>query len=158
MLRISKITDYGTLVLVYLASQAQDYPCPASEIAYKVHLSLPTVQKILKILRRAGLVNSSRGVGGGYQLSRAADEINAGEILDALEGPIAITECSHDEGQCQLESNCKVGSAWRKISQALLSALKEIRLSDLRELPKEFPLNYTLLETRSLVEKNRKNI
>ncbi len=146
MLRISKITDYGTLVLVYLADQSEAQPCPASEVAASVHLSLPTAQKVLKLLTRGGLVTSSRGAGGGYQLARPADEINAAEILDVLEGPVAITECSHEEGDCQLESNCQVGNAWRKISSALRIALKEIKLTDLHRPPREFPLQYTVLE------------
>lgn len=146
MLRISKITDYGTLVLVYLADRGKAQPCPASEVAAGVHLSLPTTQKVLKLLTRGGLVRSARGAGGGYQLARPADAINAAEILDVLEGPVAITECSHDSGDCQLESNCQVGNAWRKISAALRSALREIKLTDLHQPPQEFPLQHTVLK------------
>jgi FeS assembly SUF system regulator len=146
MLRISKITDYGTLVLVYLADRGEAQPCPASEVAAGVHLSLPITQKVLKLLTRGGMVCSSRGAGGGYQLARPAAAINAAEILDVLEGPVAITECSHDDGDCQLESNCQVGNAWRKISVALRIALKEIKLTDLHQPPREFPLQYTVLK------------
>ncbi len=145
MLRISKLTDYGTLILVHLASAEGDRPCPASEIAAGTGLALPTVQKVLKKLARGELVVSSRGADGGYRLAREPDAINAAEILDVLEGPLAITECSHDDIHCELESNCQVGGAWQKISRAIRAAMTEIRLSDLRHPPAEFPLHYTIL-------------
>ncbi len=145
MLRISKLTDYGTLILVHLASVAPDKPCPASEIAAGTGLALPTVQKVLKKLARGKLVVSSRGADGGYRLAREPDAIDAAEILDVLEGPLAITECSHDDSHCELESNCQVGGAWQKISRAIRAAMTEIRLSDLRNPPTEFPLRYTIL-------------
>ena len=145
MLRISKLTDYGTLVLVHLAGDEIDRLRPASDVAEGTGLALPTVQKVLKQLAKTGLVESARGADGGYRLARPADEISAAEILDSLEGPVAITECSHDDSHCELESNCQVGGAWQKISVAIREALDDIRLSDLRNPPQEFPLRYTIL-------------
>jgi len=156
MLRISKITDYGTLVLVHLANRQGSLPCPAKEVAAGTHLSLPVTQKVLKILARGGLVTSSRGAEGGYKLAKPADAISAADILDVLEGPVAITECSHDDGQCQLESNCQVGDAWQKISLAIRSALHEIRLSDLHSPPHEFPLRHTILAASGYSERASK--
>ena len=146
MLRISKLTDYGTLILVHLASQEREELCSASDVAAGTHLALPTVQKVLKRLAQKELVISARGAEGGYRLARPPEAITAAEILDALEGPLAITECSDHEGQCELESDCKVGGAWQKISLAIRSAMDEIRLSDLRNPPAEFPLRYTILD------------
>jgi Rrf2 family protein len=91
------------------------------------------------------MVESARGADGGYRLAKPADQITAAEILDSLEGPVAITECSHDDGQCELEPNCQVGGAWQKISLAIRLAMSEIRLSDLHNPPSEFPLRYTIL-------------
>ncbi len=145
MLRISKLTDYGTLVLVHLARYEAGKPCPASELAAGTGLALPTVQKVLKTLARSELVVSARGADGGYRLARAPHEISAAEILDALEGPLAITECSHDDSHCQLESNCQVGGAWPKISRAIRVAMTDITLRDLHDPPAEFPLRYTIL-------------
>lgn len=145
MLRISKLTDYGTLVLVQLADGPQDRPCPASELASGTGLALTTVQKVLKTLAKADLVTSVRGAEGGYLLARPARDITAAEILDALEGPLAITECSHDDSHCELESSCQVGGAWQRISRAIRGALDEIRLADLHNPPAEFPLRYTIL-------------
>ena len=145
MLRISKITDYGTLVLVHLAAKQGTQPCSATEVASDTRLSLPVTQKVLKILARGKLVNSTRGPDGGYALAKPADSISAADILDVLEGPVAITECSDTESHCELESNCQVGHAWQKISVAIRNALETIKLSDLHNPPKEFPLHYTIL-------------
>ncbi|MCP4001291.1 MAG: SUF system Fe-S cluster assembly regulator [Gammaproteobacteria bacterium] len=145
MLRISKLTDYGTMILVHLASAKDKHLLPASDVAESTHLALPTVQKLLKILTKNGLVESARGTDGGYRLARAPEQITAAEILDTLEGPVAITECSHDDGHCDLEPNCQVGNAWQKISLAIRAAMNDIRLCDLQNPPMEFPLRHTIL-------------
>ena len=145
MLRISKLTDYGTLILVHLAGYEKGRLAPATDVAAGTHLSLPTVQKVLKTLAQSGLVESARGAEGGYRLARSPDAISAAEILHALEGPLAITECSDHDSHCELESDCKVGSAWQKISTAIRAAMEEIRLTDLYRPPAEFPLRYTTL-------------
>jgi len=128
--RISKLTDYGTLLLVYLTEQ-DGRLCSASEVAANTHVAAPTVQKLLKLLARAALVESVRGADGGYRLARSPRAISAAEILDALEGPVAITECSTAESHCELESTCHVGGAWQKINSALRVALEDISLLDL---------------------------
>ncbi len=145
MLRISKLTDYGTLVLVHLAAREEQHPCPASELAADTGLTLTTVQKVLKKLARGKLVVSARGAEGGYRLARSPENIDAAEVLDALEGPLAITECSHNNSHCELEPNCQVGGAWQRISHAIRSAMSEIKLSDLHNPPAEFPLRNTIL-------------
>ncbi len=131
MLKVSRLTDYGTMILGCLA-QADGESLSAKRIAQATGLRLPTAQKLLKQLKVRGLVQSERGALGGYRLARTAAEINAMEILEALEGPMALTECSHSEGQCELESFCSVGGAWRQINQAIRGALTEVTLSDLR--------------------------
>jgi FeS assembly SUF system regulator len=138
MFRISRLTDYGTMILVYLADH-DDRLCSAADVTVGTHVAQPTVRKLLKVLARAGLVDSVRGSDGGYRLSRKADEISADEILDALEGPVAITECSTLESHCELEALCNVGGAWQKINQAIRSALTDIKLTDLHHPPSVFP-------------------
>ena len=132
MLRMSKLTDYGTLVLAQLAS-SEGRVASAHQVAAGTHLSLPTVSKLLKSLVRAGLAVSRRGAHGGYALSRPAEEISAAEILDALEGPVAITECSSAPGLCELESSCRVGGAWQRINVGIRQALGEVSLADLQQ-------------------------
>ena len=131
MLRMSKLTDYGTMVLAQLAASDRGLTT-AGQLAEATHLALPTVSKLLKALVHAGLVLSTRGVQGGYALARSADSISAAEILDALEGPVALTECSSSNGGCDLESYCRVGTAWQRINRSIRTALEGVSLADLQ--------------------------
>jgi FeS assembly SUF system regulator len=130
VLRISKLTDYGTVVLAHLAMQ-HDRVVSAADVAAATGIALPTVSKLLKILARAGLVTSTRGASGGYQLSRPPQEISAAAVIDALEGPVSITECSSDHSQCEHEGVCNVGGTWQRINVAIRRALDEVSLVDL---------------------------
>jgi FeS assembly SUF system regulator len=130
VLRISKLTDYGTVLLAHLASN-QDAVCSAADVANATGIAVPTVSKLLKSLGRSGLVTSTRGSNGGYQLARAPSEISAADIIDALEGPVSITECSASDSQCEHEGVCSVGGAWQKVNIAIRKALDDVTLSDL---------------------------
>jgi len=130
MLRISKLTDYGTVVLGHL-SKTRAERVSASEVAAATGIGLPTVSKLLKTLARAGLVTSTRGAQGGYQLAREAAAISAAQVIDALEGPVSITECSATDSHCDLEAVCNVGGAWQRINVAIRRALDDISLADL---------------------------
>lgn len=130
MLRISKLTDYGTVVLAQLAA-GQSGIKSAADLATATGLGLPTVSKLLKSLAKAGLVISTRGSHGGYQLARAPGEISAASVIDALEGPVSITECSTNDSHCDIESVCNVGSAWQRINVAIRRALDDISLEEL---------------------------
>jgi FeS assembly SUF system regulator len=144
MLRISKLTDYGTMILVHLAVHGgpahAPHLCSASDVATGTRLALPTVQKLLKLLARSDLVRSVRGAEGGYVLARTPASITATDILDVLEGPLGITECSTSDSRCELEDGCPVGGAWQKINRGIRGALDEITLADLAHPPREFPL------------------
>ena len=136
MLRISKLTDYGTLILACLAAQPARV-WTASEVAACTRIGLPTVSKLLKKLQRSGLVISTRGSHGGYQLALPASDISAVRILDALEGPIAITECSGQHSSCGLESECRVGHVWQKVNGAIRRALNDISLAQMAGLDRK---------------------
>lgn len=130
MLRISKLTDYATVILAYLArGGAACHSAP--EVSGGTGIATPTVSKILKELQKSGLVRSTRGAKGGYALARPANEISAAEIIDAVEGPVSLTECTHHPGQCELEGSCAVGSTWQRVSLAIRAALAELKLSQL---------------------------
>ena len=131
MLRISRLTDYGTLVLAHLSGNGEELTS-AADVASAVGIAQPTVRKLLKSLAKAGLVISTRGAQGGYRLSRDAIDISAADIIDALEGPVHITECSADDSHCDLESVCNVGGAWQRINVAIRRALGDINLHDLQ--------------------------
>ena len=130
MLRMSKLTDYATVVLGHLARSAGELQT-AADVAARTGLSAPTVSKLLNGLARSGLVISHRGAQGGYVLARSAEEISAAEVIDALEGPVAITECSTLDGSCDLEPICQVGSAWQRINAAIRRSLQDISLAEL---------------------------
>jgi FeS assembly SUF system regulator len=130
VLRISKLTDYGTVVLVQLAANA-GHVCSATDVASATEIALPTVSKLLKSLARAGLVNSTRGASGGYKLARDPADISAADVIDALEGPVSITECSSSDSHCNFEHVCNVGGAWQRINVAIRHALDGVSLVDL---------------------------
>jgi FeS assembly SUF system regulator len=130
MLRISKLTDYGTVILACLAG-TPGCRLTASEVAERTRVGLPTVSKLLKSFHRAGLLTSTRGSRGGYQLSRPATAISAAAIIDAIEGPVAITECSGSHSACDLELSCSTGSAWQRINGAIRRSLDEVSLAQL---------------------------
>ena len=130
MLRMSKLTDYATVVLAHLA-RAGGRLHSAADVAAATGLAVPTVSKLLKLLTRAGLVASVRGAQGGYRLARPAEQISAADVIDALEGPVAITACSSADVQCDLEAVCRVGSAWQRINTAIRLALKDVSLTQL---------------------------
>ena len=138
MLRIGRLTDYATIVLAHLARSPESVQS-AAQVARQTHLSVPTVSKLLKALVRAGLVVSERGAHGGYALARGAEQISAAQIIDALEGPVAITQCSSAEGNCDLESICRVGNAWQRINLSIRQALTEVSLADLQQRTAPLP-------------------
>jgi FeS assembly SUF system regulator len=133
MLRIGKLTDYATVILATLAADRSRLQ-NAGSLAERTHIAAPTVSKLLKQLHRAGLVTSTRGTHGGYQLARDPEAISAAAILDALEGPVALTECSAGSGQCGIEHTCSVGRTWQRLSLAIRRSLNEVTLAELAGL------------------------
>ncbi len=133
MLRMGKLTDYATVVLASLAQEPARHRA-AAELAERTRLTRPTVSKVLKGLQRAGLVISSRGAQGGYRLARGPEQITAAQILDAFEGPLAITECSSASSHCGIERMCRVGGAWQRINAAIRRALEDVTLQHLAGL------------------------
>lgn len=133
MIRITKQTDYGVVLLSLLAADPE-HQYNASELADRSQLPGPMVSKILKQLSREGLLNSQRGAGGGYSLARRAETITVAEIVRALEGPIAVTECLEDEpGSCDKESFCHVRGNWTRINQAIRGALEGVSLAEMSQ-------------------------
>jgi FeS assembly SUF system regulator len=130
VLRISKLTDYATVILASLATDPARQ-CTAAEIATRTRIAAPTVSKMLKQLQRAHLVDSARGLHGGYRLARPAADISAAAILDALEGPIALTECAGAHRLCGIAATCNTGTAWQRLNLAIRHSLEEVTLAEL---------------------------
>ncbi|MEE2961397.1 MAG: SUF system Fe-S cluster assembly regulator [Myxococcota bacterium] len=132
MLRLSKLTDYGIMLLVYLANGEEEKHQTSTHLAKLSKIPSPTASKILKILAKAGLVQAHRGKLGGYQLARPATEITVADMIEAMEGPLAITECSGSaEASCELEPACPTQNNWKRINRAVVGALQGVTLADM---------------------------
>lgn len=128
MLRITKIADYGFILLTYMAQQDPEALHNAKDLSHSIGIPLPTVSKVLKILTQGGILVSHQGSRGGYSLSRPADAITAVEILEAVEGPVAITDCSSEEGCAR---NCQVSKSWQQVNGSIYRSLANLKLSDI---------------------------
>ena len=131
MLRISKLTDYGIVLLARFAELDATATQSAREMAEASALPFPVVGKVLKILSQEGILESHRGAKGGYGLARPAHEISVAEIVAALEGPIALTECSAGPGHCDQESFCQVRAPWQHVNRAIYDTLRTVTLDQL---------------------------
>jgi FeS assembly SUF system regulator len=132
MIRLSKLTDYGLVLMSCFARSEPLALRTARDLAAESRLPLPTVSKLLKGLLQSGLLISHRGTKGGYSLARRPQEISLEEIIAALEGPFALTECSTDvSGLCDLEPCCLIKKNQRIINEVLRSVLEKVMLSDL---------------------------
>jgi FeS assembly SUF system regulator len=138
MLRVTKLTDYATVVLTALAARP-DAVLSAAELAERAGLEMPTVAKLLKPLAQAGLVEAFRGTNGGYRLARAASQISLVEIVEAMEGPLGMTECSVHAGACGIEHSCGVRANWRRINDVVADALRSVTLAQMLETPTPRP-------------------
>ena len=131
MLRITKLTDYAVVILSEIAK-----PSPSShtarDVADRTRIPQPTVSKVLKHLARGRVVTSERGAKGGYRLARDPEKICLTDIIDAVEGPIAVTECSTDGASCEFEGHCPVEANWIRINDVVRRALSRITLAEMR--------------------------
>lgn len=144
MLRITKLADYGVLVLSDMVGTGAEGTRAARDVAERTKIPQPTVSKVLKLLARGGLVVSERGKQGGYRLARPPEQIDVAEIIDAVEGPISVTECSSDGGHaCEHAGSCPVEANWVRINDAIRQTLRGITLAQLvrPNLPVLIPLS-----------------
>jgi len=133
VIRLSKLADYGIVIMTHLARPG-GVQASAQEIALATRIPQPMAQKILKALAREGLLRSQRGVKGGYELAQAARLINVAQIIEALDGPIAITDCvERAQGDCLIESSCPARTNWERINSAIRDALEEVTLAEMAE-------------------------
>jgi FeS assembly SUF system regulator len=130
MLRLSKLTDYATVILSFVARD-DTHVHTAMEIASATGIALPTVSKILKLLVNAKVLISTRGAKGGYALARTPEKITIAAVISALEGPIALTECSISQLGCEQASGCEIRGNWGLINKAIHNALESVTLADM---------------------------
>jgi Rrf2 family cysteine metabolism transcriptional repressor len=130
-MRISSRCEYGLRAMVYLAEHDEARPVPLTEIVAQEGIPGPFLERILARLRESGLVSTTRGVSGGYQLSRGAETIAVSDIVTALEGPLALVGCVPDDGACERSQSCASRAVWRRLDSAISGALADITLRDL---------------------------
>ena len=130
MLKLSKFTDYATVILSVMAKDPNRV-FAAIEMAAVTGIALPSVSKILKLLVNAKLLMSTRGAKGGYMLATEPERITVAAIIGALEGPIALTECSISKQACGQAAGCGIRGNWHLINQTIHNALESVTLADL---------------------------
>lgn len=148
-MRLSNLADYAVITMCQAAlrcgagsladpGQPRRARVSAAELAAETGLPVPTVQKLVSKLTAAGLLRSVRGARGGLQLGRPAAAITVADIVEAIEGPIALTACV-DHGPCDFEAGCAMRPHWPVINEALRAALAGVTLAQLRTPPAPAP-------------------
>ena len=131
MFRLNRLTDYGVVVLSQMSRSPKDLRT-APQISQETGVPLPTVAKLLNALAHEHLIESHRGAAGGYTLRRPAEEITVAEIIQALEGPIALTACVEgSEDDCGVAALCPMRGNWDRVNKAIHGALSEVTLADM---------------------------
>ena len=134
-MRLSSMADYAVVTMCAAARHCGTARISAAELADEIGLPSPTVQKLVSLLSRAGLLRATRGAGGGLQLARPPAAITLADIVEAVEGPITLTPCvEHGRHDCALESGCSVRPHWSIVNEALRGALAEVPLTRLAQL------------------------
>jgi len=150
MLRVTRETDYGILLLTCFSRFFDQSILSTRQVSNETGVPYRMTCKILNLLVRQGLLDSQRGVQGGYRLARAPQDINLRDVISALEGPIALTECSQEVCDCELEENCMVRPHWRIINEAFQRSLEGITLLNMTQpSPSTLTSLYQLKEVKN---------
>lgn len=128
MIKLSKMTDYAVVILADMANR-QGQMVSAAVLSESTKLPEPTVSKILKLLARQKIINSTRGMNGGYTLNKTPEQINMALVISATDGPIALTACVDESASCcDRAQNCSMKGQWNPVNQAMQSALENVSL------------------------------
>ncbi|MDX8394420.1 MAG: SUF system Fe-S cluster assembly regulator [Mariprofundales bacterium] len=134
MIKLTRLSDYGIVLLSYMAKKP-DKCHTAADLAMAANIPHPTVSKVLQLLLRQGLLQSTRGANGGYSLNCAPNSVSLHAIITALEGPVALTDCSRSQSNnssgCEQNTCCDLYRGWREVNNLLANTLDSIYLSDL---------------------------
>jgi Rrf2 family protein len=140
MFKLSKKADYGLIAMKHLALHRQQHSCSANEIAEEYGISATLMAKVLQKLAKYGLVAAKHGSTGGYQLSRAAEQISALEVLTAIDGPVLITSCVTSHGNCDASERCSVKEPLQRVNESILEVLNTVTIAHLSEDKQEASL------------------
>src|SRR6478609_3973555 len=130
-MRLSHLADYAVVLMTAAARRPAGARLSATELAQETGVPLPTTQKLMGLLASCGLLSSVRGAGGGFALSRAAASISLADIVEAVEGPIAMSACSDGKFDCALDAHCRVKPHMGIVGHAVRGALGAVSLREL---------------------------
>ena len=130
MLRIGKMADYALLITNHLVKNTDEL-CTSEDLLQATHLAPATIRQLLKKLVDAGIIKSIRGAKGGYRLSSDPRAFTLIDVISAIEGPIALTQCSQADEVCDLANHCDLKRNWIYVNQMVLKLLKHITLADM---------------------------
>lgn len=148
MLRLSKKTDYGLLALQYLATEAPLGVASARAIAERYDIPVELLAKVLQHLARLGFVAAQKGAHGGYHLARPAAAISLAEIVQAIDGPLAITACGPEEERCDQFGTCTVRDPLSRVKERILSVLQTMTLAEMAPDEGGMPMAWRVREDR----------
>lgn len=149
-MRLSSMADYAVLTMTAAARHCGHARVSATQLAEETHLPAPTVQKVISMLSHAGLLKSARGAGGGIKLARPAAAISVADIVEAVEGPIALTACvEQGKHDCTLEACCSLRPHWPAVNEALRASLAGVSLTSLVSAPPATAQAPALAETEA---------
>ena len=133
MLKVSKLADYSTVIMTHISNVGGKHS--AKDISDSTNISHPTVTKLLKILSKSGMLSSTKGLRGGYELSKSPEDISLLDIINAVEGDIALTECSKSSENCSIASSCCIASKWQSINRVVRDSLSSMNLAKMSQGP-----------------------
>lgn len=148
MLRLSKKADYALIAMKHLAIRGDRASSSAREIAEQYDIPIELLAKVLQRLVRRGLLLSQQGTRGGYQLARTPASISVADVIQAIDGPVAVTACSADEPTCDQYEKCNVRDPLWKVRERILRALGECTIAELATDAPPLPATHSMIVTR----------
>jgi Rrf2 family protein len=133
MFKLSKKADYGLIAMKHLANHREEHACSASEIAEEYGISATLMAKVLQKLAKNGLVGAKHGSTGGYQLAKQADRVSALEVITAIDGPVLITSCVTNHGNCDATDRCSIKEPLQRVNESILGVLSTVTIAQLSE-------------------------
>jgi len=137
MFKLSRKSDYALIAIKHLATHGGDGSCSAAEIAELYEISTPLMAKVLQKLAKQGLLAARHGSAGGYQLARDPDRITALDVISAIDGPLLITSCVTNHGECGQTAHCTIREPLRRVNESILQVLGAVTISQMSEEPQE---------------------
>jgi len=134
VMQVSRKVDYALRAIIYLSSQSGDRPVPVKEIASRRRIPRKFLEKIIQDLIRSDLVKSHRGAHGGYTLARPPEQVSFRDVIEAVEGPIALNVCVTERHDCSVLSSCNMQRIWQEGQRRMLEYFADTTLADLQPM------------------------